>query len=228
MDQRKVGTDYQCWICKLIGCNFTIQYRPGSSNRVADALSREFIEVPTLNLLVTTCGVDWTELQQQLENDPFIQKLQEELKDGNILLRGYTLEQGVVRHKGMLVLPPKSIIVDNLLTEYIGGHAGEFKTYQHLANEWFWVGLRKYVAMYVQKCTICQQQKHSTLMPAGLLQPLSIPTRIWDLSIDLVEGLPRSMGFDTVLVVVDRITKYNHFLGISHPFICNYSCQSVH
>ena len=32
-----------------------------------------------------------------------------------------------------------------------------------------------------------------------------------------MEGLPKSMGFEVILVVVDRLTKYVHFVPVSYP-----------
>lgn len=103
--------------------------------------------------------------------------------------------------------------MEQLLGEYhdnspLTGHDGDFKTYQRLAQEWYWPGMQRQNQQYVRVCTVCQQNKVSSLSLAGLLQPLPIPTSVWeDISLYFVDGLPRSRGIDTVLIVVDRLSK---------------------
>lgn len=83
---------------------------------------------------------------------------------------------------------------------------------------------RKSVREFVRACDVCQRQKYAATTPGGLLQPLPIPNAIWeDLSLDFITGLPKSKGFEAVLVVVDGLSKYSHFILLKHP----YSAKSI-
>jgi hypothetical protein len=75
------------------------------------------------------------------------------------------------------------------------------------------------VAEFVKQCDVCQQAKGERKYPAGLLQPLPVPAgALQDLTMDFIEQLPKSEGYDTILVVVDKFTKYAHFFPLKHPF----------
>lgn len=100
-----------------------------------------------------------------------------------------------------------------------GGHSGFLRTYRRIAANLYWVGMKNDVQEFVRSCDTCQRQKYMASSPAGLLQPLPIPEQIWeDVSLDFITGLPKSKGFEAILVVVDRLSKYCHFLPLKHPY----------
>lgn len=73
---------------------------------------------------------------------------------------------------------------------------------------------------WVRECPIFQRCKADLAASPSLLQPLPIPSRAWQaISMDFIEGLPTSRNKNTILVIVDRLTKYGHFVPLSHPFI---------
>lgn len=79
-------------------------------------------------------------------------------------------------------------------------------------------GMCKHVAAYVQACPTCKQLENFISQTTDFSNHYRF-LRIWEnLSMDFVEGLPSSSGVDTVLVIVDRMTKYSHFLALKHPF----------
>jgi hypothetical protein len=57
------------------------------------------------------------------------------------------------------------------------------------------------------------------LHPAGLLQPLQVLSMVWaDIAMDFVEALPKVSGKSIILMVVDRFSKYAHFIPLGHPY----------
>lgn len=110
-------------------------------------------------------------------------------------------------------------ILANLHTTAIGGHSGTAITYQRIKQMFAWPGLRHSVVEFVQACEICQKAKSEHVKYPGMLQPLPVPNHAWQIvSLDFIEGLPRYVSFNCILVVVDKFSKYAHFVPLSHPF----------
>ena len=113
-----------------------------------------------------------------------------------------------------------NVIVDTLskksassLAHISIGRRSTIKELHELINQ----GLRWKVT---KKCLTCQQMKLEHQRPSGLLQQLPIPEWKWDMiAIDFMSGLPRtSNGYDTIWVIVDRLTKTAHFLPIKKMY----------
>lgn len=95
----------------------------------------------------------------------------------------------------------------------LAGHPGREQTYELIHRRYSWTGMCKYFERFIRNCDSCQKNKASWQSPYGLLQPLTPPTTPWSrLTMDHVGPLTMSNGYDSVLVVVDRLTKMAHYI----------------
>nr|GFA51964.1 putative reverse transcriptase domain-containing protein [Tanacetum cinerariifolium] len=91
---------------------------------------------------------------------------------------------------------------------------GSDKMYQDLKQLYWWSNMKAKIATYVSKCLTCVNVKAEHQRPSGLLQQPEIPIWKWErITMDFIIGLPRTpSGYDSIWVIVDRLSKSAHFL----------------
>ena len=80
--------------------------------------------------------------------------------------------------------------------------------------------MKRDVIAHVALCGTCQKIKAEHQRPAGLLQPLKVPEWKWEeISMDFIVGLPQTLsGYDSIWVIVDRLTKVAHFILVKESY----------
>lgn len=79
--------------------------------------------------------------------------------------------------------------------------------------------MRRDVQNFVASCQVCQQMKDLLKYPAGLLQPLPVSDMVFEeITVDFITCLPSSKGKATIMTVVDRLSKYAHFIALPSTF----------
>ncbi|XP_062003229.1 uncharacterized protein LOC133720775 [Rosa rugosa] len=145
------------------------------------------------------------------------------LENNETTKKWFSLLDGRLLYKNRIFVPQSSDWRCKILYEFhstlAAGHSGFLRTYTHLARSFAWPGMRRDVKRYVASCDQCQRNNYESIHPPGLLQPLPIPENIWvDIVMDFIDGLPPSDGKTSILVVVDRLSKYGHFVAVTHPY----------
>ena len=80
-------------------------------------------------------------------------------------------------------------------------------------HDYTWPGLCEFVKKYCKSCTTCMHSKPQHHKPYGLLKQLPMPECPWNsISMDFIETLPTSTGCDSILVIVDQLSKQGIFI----------------
>ena len=124
--------------------------------------------------------------------------------------------QGISKeHKFPLYYPYKTthITYDYKHDHPISGHFGHNHTLDLIRREFIWPDLRNSIKSYIKSCTTCMHSKSQRHQPYGLLKQLPVPEFPWNsISMDFIEKLPSSSRYDTILVIVDQLTKQSIFV----------------
>ena len=95
----------------------------------------------------------------------------------------------------------------------VGGHGRQWKIVELVTRNFWWPGITKEVKWYIKGYNTCQHNKNHTKQLAGKLMPNSILEKPWAyISADFITKLLLAQGYDSILVVVDRLTKMVHFI----------------
>ena len=194
----------------------------GVPARVPIAAVRVYSNLPAMIKKYLKLDPDFREIVQLLEED----QPDSWNETARAKLRHYKLIEGLLYFDSNMSSTDLKIVVpaspDNelrnlMMYEAHDGtpiHASGDRTFRLLSDVYFWPKMSKEVHEYAASCSQCCIYNTGRSRPRGVLRGLAIPDKRWEcVQADWITGLPTTVeGFNTILVVMDRLTKYAYFI----------------
>ncbi|GJX09643.1 putative reverse transcriptase domain-containing protein [Tanacetum coccineum] len=207
------------WIELLSDYDCEIRYHPGKANVVADALSqKERVKPLRVKALVMTISLDLPSRILEAQKEA-VRVENIEVEDiGGMLKRLEARADGTLCLDNRSWLPcygdTRSLIMHESHKSKYSIHPGSDKMYHNMKMLYWWPNMKADIATYVGKCLTCAKVKAEHQRPSGLLVQPYIPEWKWEkITMDFITKLPKmAAGFDSIWVIVDRLTKSAHFL----------------
>jgi len=165
------------------------------------------------------------EIQKANNVEDEIQSIKRNLEEGKKEMKGIALglcqwKDGLLWYQGKIWIPNDEGIRTTLITKHHeppqAGHGGTAKTTELISRRYYWPKIREDIKRFIKNCDTCQRTKVVRHAPYGLMQPNKAPHRPWkSIAMDFITDLPKSEGYDTILVVIDQLTKMSHFIQCS-------------
>jgi hypothetical protein len=183
----------QRWLELIKDYNLNVQYHPGKANVVADALSRksyclnaqplledgfDLMHPVVLHSIQISCSLETKIIEGQKTNKGIFH-IKEKIKEEPS--KHFRVdEQDVLWFDDRLVVPKDQELKNKLMDEAhlskLSIYPGSSKMYQELRPHYWWTKMKKEIVAYVARCDTCCRVKAIHIRPAGLLQPLSVPS----------------------------------------------------
>jgi hypothetical protein len=132
------------------------------------------------------------------------------------LLRSDGLWYHAVTGKLVVPFPVRMDLLHDAHSSLSAGHFGISKTTRSLQQSYWWPGMRDDVTQFIATCPMCSMNKAPHTHPAGLIQPLPVPSRRFgSISMDFIGELPDTASepqYNSIMVIVDRLTKVARFI----------------
>ncbi|KAA3484518.1 DNA/RNA polymerases superfamily protein [Gossypium australe] len=172
MTQKDLNLQQQRWLELLKDYEFVIDYHPGKSNVVADALSRKSLFI--LRALNTQLAFFYD--AQKFDNELQAKQIQCESTSDSEFQIGPN-DYLMFRHR--ICVPRNFELIQKILNEAhnscLSVHPGSTKMYNDLKQFYWWHGMKRDISEFVSKCLVCQQVKAEHQVPFDFLQPIMIP-----------------------------------------------------
>lgn len=221
----------QRWLDEIQSYNFDVNHVPGIKNVVPDALGRRPDHNPHLHQMSLKDPGFRIRLAASYEQDPWSLEMIKTIQDSTYVSSNDKVNRQQANYKfdGTLLhwvgtYNPRVYIpdVESLRSEVMdgfhsSGYLGTDKVFNSIARHAYWPNMYDDVANYVASCRDCQSNKMPNQLPAGELQPFEVPDRCWDVvTADFLSEFPKNeRGHDTVLVIVDKLSKRSIFVPTS-------------
>jgi hypothetical protein len=219
-DQRLHTEWQQRALTKLMGLQYSVQYKKGAPNGATDALSRKPVDTSPVMVATTLKPVWLDQVAASYASDVQIQQLIQRLAIDGSADPSYSLTGGLLRWHGRLWIGPDKDLQCTIIQAFhdspVGGHSGFPITYRRLLSLFKWSDMKLAVKQYV---TSARKQNLSVPCRLASCSPCPFPLlpgrwRPWISSMDC----PNLASSNCILVVVDKLTKYAHFVPLRHPY----------
>lgn len=218
-NQKELNMRQRRWIELLNDYECEIRYHPGKANVVADALSRKE-HTKVFHLICSPVLSNLSDRIRGAQHSAITENDMPTGIDGEL----ETKSDGIFYYQDRIWIPDRdnlrTLMMEEIHKTRYSIHPGADKMYHGLRTNYWWPGMKKDIALFVAKCLTCSRVKAEHQRPSGLLVQPEIPMWKWEeIAMDFVTKLPRTTkGYDSIWVIIDRLTKTARFLPIRENF----------